>query len=215
MITLGYIMGKDLNSDYRWWVNIPTLQGIPDSSEESKLFSAWRDYQSRLKNEEDTTALTAIDKILMALKIKQKQSVPHEPTEEELKFCTLADVCSLKGSKVDYCVGDAVVIGFLDNSLSKPIILGSYITDKNVKLSVGGTSMQLEQLIVDSSIGNQVILPSNTKLGNITVAQIESALSFINSMTSAGFDIVGLQSMMGNINSLLNPIKDSSNNDDV
>jgi hypothetical protein len=45
-------------------------------------------------------------------------------------------VCSLAGSKVVYNTGDAVVVGFLDNSLSKPIILGSYLTPGNEQITI-------------------------------------------------------------------------------
>jgi hypothetical protein len=48
MITLGYIINRTTGDDYKWWINIPTLHGIPDNVNERHMFDAYNEYKKSL-----------------------------------------------------------------------------------------------------------------------------------------------------------------------
>jgi hypothetical protein len=54
-----------------------------------------------------------------------------------------ASVCGLPGSKVLYSPGEAVVVGFLDNEIDNPVILGSYLTSGREHTTVSNIVLDL------------------------------------------------------------------------
>ena len=216
MITLGYIYDRaklqegykksiQIN-DYQYWVYLPTLTGQPDSKTEHELFSAYEEYLS--KKDEVKQNLSTLQKFIFALKGKKTISEVSEPTDYQKQFLCLASVCSLAGSKVVYNTGDAVVVGFLDNSLSKPIILGSYLTPGNEQITISRPQIKAQSIVVDDKMDEtcNVVLPNNTTLGDMTVDDIKQALTFVNSLENMGFGLEGfikLLNVISNITKLL------------
>lgn len=78
-----------------------------------------------------------------------------------------ANCCAIPGQYDSYEPGDVVYVGFLNNDLSLPIILGRIYQGKDGKYRSQITCQNL-------SANGQVELPKNTKLGDITYEQINS-----------------------------------------
>ena len=87
-------------------------------------------------------------------------------------FVISAEVCGIPGAKYNFLVGDVVIVGFLDNEMSKPIILGSFLT-KQLEDRITYPQIKAETFSVNTS----AVLPKNTsfQMDNqvITAEQIE------------------------------------------
>lgn len=214
MITLGYIINKKSGDDYKWWVNIPTLHGVPDNKEEKKMFDAYNEYQKQVSEQkEEPKPLTAFQRLLQALIGRVEAIKPAMPTEEDLQFMTEASVCGLPGSKILYSPGDAVVVGFLDNSISQPIILGSYLTsgreyfnnESKIYLDIEKSNCLSPTAEFAFPLSTRFVDPNNDSR-QIDATQIENAIKFINNLESMGFNLQGfskLLSVVGQVTALV------------
>ena len=152
MITKGIVVRPTDNDGHSYLVWIPTLVGMPNSLEEQEKFRRYQEQQdlSRTTNQ-DKNSETLLQKLYFSLLKKQVDNSSIQITEEEKKFYMTASVCTVPGVSIKYVEGDVVVVGFIDNSISQPIILGSYMNKKN----------QVEDLIItrcnSATIGNLVV----------------------------------------------------------
>ena len=194
MLTKGIIMSEVPDSGgYKWKIYIPTLVGLPDSVQESYLFKAYKQQQELQQTNTKSEESSTLERFLIALrgKIKATQSTNKIVlTDQDKRFTIDAEVCGLCGTKVDYQVGDIVVVGFIDNVMSQPIIIGTYMTEmlsnnRITRPQIKATSLSVEQ---------QSTLPSDTTIkapdgGNITTRQIYDALQFINNLQDRGLSL--------------------------
>lgn len=101
-----------------------------------------------------------------------------------------AEVCSLCGTKVEYQNGDIVIVGFIDNEMSSPIILGTYMTEMLAENRITRPQIKAQSLQVEQS--TQLPLQTSIKApdgGNITVQQIYDALQFIRALQDRGLSL--------------------------
>lgn len=83
-----------------------------------------------------------------------KESTASTPSEQ-LEW---ASILQTPGVEIDYKEGDVVIVGFEDNDLSSPIVLGF------LKLSQGSNKVpqgRLSLTAVDLTVSENVILPTN------------------------------------------------------
>ena len=179
MITKAIVIGPvDGSDNYKWWINIPLLQGVPDSENESKLFKRY--YEQVELKEKDPEKY----KQLLQNQQQQQNSVVDKSTyDEALKFIIKADVCGLAGTRVSYMPGDVVIVGFLDNEMSRPIIIGSYLT-RELKDRITYPEIKAQTLTVNQSVS----LPSSTSFktsdGELTLTQLIEAVRYINNIAT-------------------------------
>ena len=204
MITLGQIIQKGKN-DYKWWVHIPTLHGMPDSQSEREIFSKYYEYEKKL-NQNNGKVTTS--------NVPQQVEVYIEPSDHDKRFVTEASVCCFGGSKIMYNIGDTVVVGFIDNLVSKPIILGSYALS-DVQSNLNGAKPEqftVKDLNVSNEPGAFAILPMDTKFKSIqggvemTASDIKLAVDFINILNSAGVGTNTIIELMQKISPVIDSI---------
>lgn len=78
-----------------------------------------------------------------------------------------ASVMCLPGLTIDYEVGDIVIVGFEDDDIGKPIILG-YLKLANGESDKAKISANLASLVVNDSLSTS----TNVKFGKLTYEQI-------------------------------------------
>ena len=92
---------------------------------------------------------------------KAKSSPTSTPTED----LPVGVVCAPAGVTANLRVGDIVFIGFEDNNISKPIILG-YLN------KTGETSSLCDMLMSVIDVSIKANLPSDTTIGSVTPFEI-------------------------------------------
>lgn len=107
------------------------------------------------------------NKFLIRIPVLAKAGITNDPAS--LMEATL---CYNPGLVDNYQVGDVVFVGFEDNKLNKPIILGKLYTN-NPTLGIG--SLRVKNI----EANNEAKLPINTILDNITAEDLQGALRMI------------------------------------
>ena len=195
---------------YTWPVIIPALRGIPNSLQESEWFQKYNDRNKKIndmKKDEQKAKNTkdVIYKFLYALKKKEKVEQLDDLSEEVLQYVTYATVCSTPGTIVNYNNGDIVVLGFKENKMSQPVILGLCQTMNSV-MTPAFTIGSFNELVVNESAK----LPSNTQIGvnycgnttQISTDDIYKAVLLVRTLEDAGITVDKLRLLVGMIGSL-------------
>lgn len=186
---------------YKWKIYIPTLVGLPDSTQESYLFKLYKYQQEELeKSKSEMKENGVIERFLVALrgKIKSSQTTSSVViTEQDKRFTIDAEVCGLCGTKVDYQVGDIVIVGFIDNEMSQPIIIGTYMTQVLAEKRI--TRPQIKTISIYAE--EQAKLPLNTTIvspdgGDITTEQIYNAIQFIRCLQDRGLSLTTVSKLV-------------------
>ena len=135
-------------------------------------------------------------KVRLPIFNKAKNAVGATPKSE----LNTAIVCTLPNTVLGLQVGDVVIVGFEDNSTSKPIILGYLSTDRPSKAK---SSINLNGLSVES----QATLPASTTIGLVSAENIQ-ALEGIKANIQWQLDLIDAVINGGNGSTLLalNPI---------
>ena len=100
---------------------------------------------------------------------KSATSASRTPTES----LGVASICILPNSIPNVRVGDVVYVGFENNDISKPVIIGYVYIDREYLTKQG---LSLETIDVSTN----ALLPVSTRIGNITPEEI-ATLSGIKS----------------------------------
>lgn len=166
--------------------------GLPDSAEESRMFRLYREQQKLIEQQQiEEKPKSALDRFLIALRGKIQEQSSIYISEEDKKFTVQAEVCSLSGSKTYYQNGDIVIVGFIDNEMSSPIIIGTYLTEY-----MQNNRITKPYISVDSiSVVQQAVLPmsatsiTDPNMGTITASQIYDALRFIKLIQERGLSV--------------------------
>lgn len=87
----------------------------------------------------------------------------YTPTEE----LSVAVICTAPYLSPNFQLNDIVIVGFEDNDLGKPIILGMLFRDIDSRV--------FSELLVDTlTVNSQVNLPENTTIGKIKAKELAS-----------------------------------------
>lgn len=105
---------------------------------------------------------------------KYTVSLPIFKTSDNNKdFISEATLCYSPGTYNAINIGDIVVVGFQDNELSRPIIIGKFFSSDEELNAVGLN--KVETLFVNT----KATLPNNTQLGDISVSDIKKLMTEI------------------------------------
>lgn len=96
---------------------------------------------------------------------KAEESPQHTSFDE----LAIATVCVPKGLNNSLNIGDVVIVGFEDNSASRPIILGQLYRDALLR------DPQLYINTTNISISDQAFLPYATNIGDIAFSELFNA----------------------------------------
>lgn len=182
MLTRAKVMGPSLNG--KWIINIPILNGIPDDeaegqelknsynvkiSENSKLEKtnqksnyaivkeSYDDWDTReLKFNGYSNAKVKVDSWSTEVEVENKDVI----NENSAEYFTEAIVCNIGGVSNLIKTGDIVIVGFEDNDMGRPIILGHLLTTSLMDKMSDYPNMHLNTLSID----NTANLPLNTKI---------------------------------------------------
>jgi len=94
---------------------------------------------------------------------KSADAVNCTPTDQ----LYIASTCIPAGQSYNYNVGDVVYVGFEDNDVSKPVILGFLYNSNDLSST---SDYQIRNLYVDS----EAVLPKYTNIGSITGSEINT-----------------------------------------
>ena len=198
MITEAYIISEVPNTDgLKWYISIPALHGLPDSAEEVSIFRQFRQQQEELKNNNtEKKPKTAFERFLIALRgrVQTNPLIDIEPYKE---FIIEAYTCGVQGCDVKYLPGDVVIVGFLNNEIGSPIILGANLyknkENKVTKPSINAISINVEQ--VASLPSDTILHTQDIRQPQISVQDLVNALQYIKQMEYNGFDVTKLLGM--------------------
>ena len=179
MITLAEIISRDSNG-LKYSINIPILQGRPDSEIEVKQFN---NKVAQVKKQD-----TNLTDIAARKKVQQGWSSGFlSGLDYPLDFTVEAFVCGIPGMSNLYDVGDWVYVGFINNN-----ILG-HAVGIDLKDSTGRFVSQVQPSLKVSTleVASDTILPNNTRFkfedgSVITVTQLKTALNtleWLNNLT--------------------------------
>ena len=175
MITRARVIKKLDTYGYKWAVNIPILNGLPDDANE------YKSYQDKLK------AAQMLNGILPEAKRKSEAQIATAVVQEwgnsnagyttfketaEIKaynnaiseFTMEAAVCGIPGIVNYIHVNDIVYVGFEDNDMGKPVILGHLLTQDLESVRTQFPGQKLSTLVVT----DDSTLPSTAKIRTTT-----------------------------------------------
>lgn len=99
-----------------------------------------------------------------------------------------ASVCQEPGSMNGYVEGDCVVVGFMDNTMEKPLILG--------KLFTGGETSATNFSHANSLVVTEAAeLPGNTTIGGVSVRGMITKLNAVEGVSQGGYAEEGQKSI--------------------
>ena len=107
-----------------------------------------------------------IDQFHYRVRMPIFDKVEESPQHTRFEELAIATVCVPKGLNNSLSIGDVVIVGFEDNSASKPIILGQLYREDVL------TDFQLYLHTSNINVNDKALLPYNTTIGNISFSQI-------------------------------------------
>lgn len=150
MITEAKVIAEVPGSNgHKWYVNIPILNGIPNSVAESNIFKAARDKNLALNSTLDESLKLTPTEILD--KTRKSWS-----SQDIMAYTTEAVICGFVGASNLVQPNDNVYVGFLNNDMGQPIILGHF-TNPEVP-SISKPSLKIGSL----RASGKVSLPAET-----------------------------------------------------
>lgn len=241
MITRAKVIKKLDTQGYKWAVNIPILNGIPDSEEEynqyKNLLNVAIENNSKLPIEQQKSKQQVAD--VVSQEWKSKNNILLDSRYDKIndgtfnntlsEFTMEASICGVPGIQNYINVGDIVYVGFEDNDMGKPIILGHLLTSYLEEKRNCYPGLKLSSLDVQDS----AILSSKTQLDSFNLNQkIQELIQFKNTYSDGLATLISklnpisilvenldnLLSILGlmtiNENSTIEVFKDTSNEDE-
>lgn len=172
MITKALVVSPADNEGYKWNVNIPILNGIPNNQQEAEEFQ--KVLNIKIKNNENLNkenqkpyaSLVEIArkewgtaKVLNYNTNDNSEKALYKSTIEN-EFLMEATVCGIPGMQNLIVPGDIVYVGFENNDMGAPIILG-HLLCKNLEKSRNDYPNQIFNSI---NIKKSANLPLDTTL---------------------------------------------------
>ena len=106
-----------------------------------------------------------VEEVLTAYQVKVRIPIFDRSNEESLATATqylhTATICTLPNCYASVQVGDVVFVGFEDNKLYKPVILGHLSKE-------AFTSTYVDMTVSNITVNTSAHLPQNTTIGTIT-----------------------------------------------
>lgn len=195
MITRAKIIEVvDGSNGYKWKVNIPILYGRPDKVEEVNEFNRYYDEQKQLKTN-STDVLNEFESSFQQSK-EAEVNLLKKGYQTLADFETVASVCGIPNSKIMYKRGDTVIVGFEDNDMGKPIILGALLTaeienNNTTKIQLSARSVSVEDELI-SRLDKTKFTRSDFKtnqLDSITGKQLEELVLFVQRFEELGMSL--------------------------
>lgn len=178
MITRARVIKKLDTYGYKWAVNIPILNGLPDDANE------YKSYQNKLKSAQVLNGILPEDKRKSEAQIAEVTSKSwsnEASTLLDLQYLTNssdritisdftmeASVCGIPGIVNYIHVNDIVYVGFEDNDMGKPVILGHLLTQDLESVRTQFPGQKLSTLVVT----DDSTLPSTAKIKTTTANEI-------------------------------------------
>lgn len=213
---------KESDTKGKWWVNIPILNGIPDSESEGKALKDIYDDAVKINSKKEESKRekphaivkqsyekwdNRLDKFQgydnKGNKVESWDPIWNDLNQYEAEFFMEASVCSIGGVSNIIHIGDIVIVGFEDNDMGKPIILGHLLTDSlNTSTYYDNESRSFPSLKLGAlGVKESVTLPSNTTFTlptgkTVTMADLSELLNFYKSFNDA-FSIPSTSSTPG------------------
>lgn len=199
---------------------------MPDSKQEVSIFKKYYQQQEKLEYDalQNEQSKNAYDRFLIALRGKVVQE-PQLNIDEYKDFCIEAYTCGVPGCKVKYSAGDIVMVGFVDNQMHQPIILGMNMYKSRNSITtpnISALTLNVEQTSQLSS--STTISTVDERWNTIQVQDIVNALCYIKQLQDAGIDAASLTSMFsvlgglstnnGNMQSIFGDISNAKSEED-
>ena len=211
MITRAIIKEKGSN-DYLWKVHIPLLDGKPDSIEEKSKFDAYYANQSQVQTNSDEVK-NKFQKDFQGAQSSAQVNKDKTTPDYDKQYLREAHVCGIPNSIIHYQEGDVVIVGFEDNNMGKPIILGSLLTkeleDQTVtKVSINAHTLTADE-VVTLPLSSNVLFkrsdePQTNELTQMSATDIEKVVTFINVLIEGNVGANILIDMLERITALTN-----------
>ena len=217
MITRAQVIRRvNQDDEYLWYVNIPILNGVPDNKKEAESYK--RLLNVNIKNNDKLKAEMQRTKSQIAqvtdeqwgnsnstdMRFTEQAYLPDFSSKTS-EFVTQARLCGISGMANLIHPGDIVMVGFEDNDMGKPIILGHLLTKS---LEQPGKSVQNHPVIKCSVLNasQEVILPFKTIFTTRSGAQLDmqdlmQLWDFYQSFTSSSAP--GAPSLLDKIKSII------------
>ena len=181
MITRARVIYQEEGDDYHWYVHIPILDGLPDSSE----LQAYRsDLNSKINSEISKSGESLSDIEKQAIKVEaakvtlkswqekagvdsnnldlNRDSEIEEYNEVHYEYLHKASICSIPGLSNSITEGDIVYVAFEDNDMGKPVIIGHLLTASLEDARSNYPAAKLSNVQVQIPTNSKEIFDNNT-----------------------------------------------------
>lgn len=217
MITRAQVIRRvNLDDEYLWYVNIPILNGIPDSLTEVTSYKKLLNVN--IKNNDQLKEKSQKSKNQIAQVTSEQWGTSNQTdtrfttsaylpdfSSKQSEFVMEARLCGIPGMQNLIQPGDIVVVGFEDNDMGNPIILGHLLTKS---LEQPGKAGENQPAIKCSSItvNTAANLPSDTVFNlrpglTLSMSDLAKLWDFYTAFTSQfATGITGLLDVINNKN---------------
>lgn len=192
MITRAKIIQEVAGSNgYKWVVNIPILYGKPNNEDEQSLFDSYYISQDAVKTNSSSVKKDLLQQYLDRNKNQvtlenSSNNIPYDP-----EYTTVASVCGIPKTKIHYRTGDVVFVGFENNNMGYPVILGSVLTQDIEEKS--STKIEIDARSLSVDVDQSVVLPLNkttfarqrtddNSYNELTMQKIEQVVKFFDKL---------------------------------
>ena len=184
MITRAQVIRRvNQDDEYLWYVNIPILNGVPDNQKEAESYK--RLLNVNIKNNDKLKAEMQKTKSQIAQVTDEQwgnsNSVDTRFTQQAYlpdfssrtsEFVMEARLCGIPGMANLIHPGDIVIVGFENNDMGQPIILGHLLT-KNLEQPGRADEKQPAIKCSAVNVSQEAALPLKTTFTLKTGAQLD------------------------------------------
>ena len=211
MLMTAYIVSAvEGSSGYEWNIYIPQLFGLPEDKAEKLLFDRYKE-QSNVKTTSKEVKNDLLSVLLRSFR-KTKTVAKVSLTDEQKRFNVVARVVGIPGTFVLYQPGDVVVVGFENNDMMKPLIIGSLLT-KDIS-----TETRMIAVLDQLGVKQKAVLPlqetvyqytgdvksiDNSRVNSFTAEDVADVIKFQQVLKESNLDAAQLIELLGRLNALL------------
>ena len=211
MITEAHIVREVENSQgCQWYVYIPKLFGYPNNDIERILYERYKQVSTSVTTNSKDVKNDLFSIFLRKLRKPEVASVASTgwADEETMKFCVKAKLAGVPYIKPQFLPGDVVIVGFEENNMMTPVILGTIFLSDDIAPPV--SSGALESICVTETailpLNNLVLKNSDSRLATdtleahrITGSDIADAVQFVQRLKEANIDLTKLTALLSTI----------------
>lgn len=165
-----------------WYINIPILNGIPDSIAEKNIFNAVKE-----KNIQSNQSLKEEDRLSRSEIIKK--TVGAWSSADIESYTTKAVVCGFANAYNLVSPNDSVYVGFIDNDMGQPVILGHLTNPQTQSLTYPSLKLESLQATGNISLSSNTVFKYNDPAANneekqLTISDLLKMKLLLNSLVS-------------------------------